>query len=344
MIKDHYYLGVDIGGSNSRAMITNSNGDVLGFGATGPGNWEAVGYHGLELALLEIMRQALGEASLRAEDISGAGFGMAGFDWPSQRQRHLEAIRVLGLTCPVEVVNDATLGLLAGSSSGWGVSVVSGTGCNCRGWNKDRSVEGRAVGGATEWSDEGTGAYQVVLRALRAVSFEWTRRGQKTALTRAFMEKFGVDNLGRMMEGLYLGQYQPDSLDALMVFRIAHEGDPAAVEVVRWAGKKLGDMACGVIRQLDFEDVNFDVVLIGSLYDGHPLIIESMRETILKVAPYARLVRLDAPPVVGGVLLGMEVAGYDFIATRPNLISSAKAMLKKRYPGIAVKQPLQDQD
>lgn len=344
MKKDHYFLGVDIGGSNSRAMIANSNGDVLGFGATGPGNWEAVGYDGLELALQEIMRQALQEAGLCVENISGAGFGMAGLDWPSQRQRHLEAVGVLGLTCPVEIVNDATLGLLAGASSGWGVSVVSGTGCNCRGWNKDRSVEGRAVGGAIEWSDEGTGAYQVVLRALRAVSFEWTRRGVKTELTRAFLEKFGVEDLGQMIEDLYLGRYHPESLDALMVFRIAHMGDPAAIEVVRWAGEKLGDMASGVIRQLNFEDLDFEVVLIGSLYDGHPLIIESMRDTILRVAPRARLVRLDAPPVVGGVLLGMEVAGFDFRTARLNLISSAKAMLKKRYSGIPVSQSVLDQD
>jgi N-acetylglucosamine kinase-like BadF-type ATPase len=153
------------------------------------------------------------------------------------------------------------------------------------------------------------------------------------------MDKFGIEDLGQMIEGLYLGQYHPDSLDALMVFRIAHEGDPAAIEVVRWAGEKLGDMACGVIRQLEFEDLDFEVVLIGSLYDGHPLLIDSMRETILQVAPHASLVKLDVPPVVGGVLLGMEVAGFDFLSSRPNLIMSAKAMFRKRNSGIAVKQP-----
>lgn len=337
MGQQDYFLGVDIGGSNSRAMIANADGDVVGFGASGPGNWEGVGYSGLEKALQEIFQQALDESGLNARNISGAGFGMAGYDWPSQRERHLQAVGTLGLNCPVEIVNDATLGLLAGASSGWGVSVVSGTGCNCRGWNKDRAKEGRAVGGQS-WSDEGTGAYQVVQRALRAVSFEWTKRGGKTALTRAFMDKFGVENLDQMVEGLYLEQYQYDSLDALMVFRIAHQGDPAALEVVRWAGEKLGDMTCGVIRQLEFEDIEFEVVLIGSLYDGHPLIIESMQNTIHRVAPKAKLVRLDAPPVIGGVLLGMEVAGFDFLAPRPNLVASAKAILGKRIAKKTVTQ------
>jgi hypothetical protein len=34
-----------------------------------------------------------------------------------------------------------------------------------------------------------------------------------------------------------------------------------------------------------------------------------MRETVCQVAPQARFVRLIAPPVIGGVLLGMEQVG-----------------------------------
>jgi len=64
-----------------------------------------------------------------------------------------------------------------------------------------------------------------------------------------------------------------------------------------------------VIRQLEFEPLAFDVVLMGSMYNGSPLLIETMRQTIHAVAPGARLVRLAAPPVVGAVLLGMERAG-----------------------------------
>ena len=68
-------------------------------------------------------------------------------------------------------------------------------------------------------------------------------------------------------------------------------------------------MACGTIRQVGLENEQFDVVLIGSLHDGHPLMVETMREIINALAPAARLVRLTVPPVVGGVLLGMDAAG-----------------------------------
>jgi hypothetical protein len=55
-----------------------------------------------------------------------------------------------------------------------------------------------------------------------------------------------------------------------------------------------------------------------------------MRETIHAVAPGAHLVRLTAPPVVGGVLLGVEQAGEDPFAVREALIRSTQEMLEMR--------------
>ncbi len=104
---------------------------------------------------------------------------------------------------------------------------------------------------------------------------------------------------------------------------MAAAGDSVALEIIRWAGRELASQAIGVIRQLGIEALTFDVVQIGSLYRGSPLLTDVMRETIHTVAPGARLVRLTVPPVVGAVLLGMEQAGVDFRPLRERLIASA---------------------
>jgi hypothetical protein len=45
-----------------------------------------------------------------------------------------------------------------------------------------------------------------------------------------------------------------------------------------------------------------------------------MRDTIHSIAPGAKLVRLNVPPVVGAVLLGMEQAGFSTVKrVRKNL-------------------------
>jgi len=59
------------------------------------------------------------------------------------------------------------------------------------------------------------------------------------------------------------------------------------------------------------------VVLIGSMFDGGPALIEPMRQTIHALALRARLVRLTAPPVIGAVLLGMQQAGLEHRSSIP---------------------------
>ena len=324
-----YFLGVDVGGTKTHALIADDSGQALGFATGGPGNWEGVGYAGLTRVLLEVTACALEQAGIKVDQIAGAGFGIGGFDWPSERQDHLNAIQPVGLNCPLEIVNDATLGILAGASEGWGVSVVAGTGCNARGWSRDHKRQGRAVGGGGYWSGEYAGGFDIVARAMRAVTFEWLKRGPATALTQVFLDHTRAKDLDDLVEGVYLQQYPFDSSLVLKVFETARQGDPQAQAVMSWAGQELGEMAVGVINQLEIQSEPFEVVLIGSLHAGSHLLDETLRETVLETAPFARFVRLTVPPVVGGVLLGMEAAGLNGVALRDKLIVTTNDILKK---------------
>jgi N-acetylglucosamine kinase-like BadF-type ATPase len=319
-----YHLGIDVGGTKTEAMIADGEGGVVGIGRAGPGNWEVVGYAGLTATLREATGKALAMAHLPISRVATAGMGIAGLDWPCQRESHLDAIRPLGLPCLPVIVNDAALGIPAGAEEGWGLSIVSGTSCNCRGWDRGRTREGRAIGGGNMWTGEAAGGLDIVSRAMRAIAFEWTRRGPSTALTPAFMERFAVRDPGELVEGAYLRRFRLDQSLVTTVFAVAAQGDPEALRVIRWAGTQLGRMACGVIVQLDFQHESFDVVLIGSIYDGHPLVTEALGETVHGTAPRARIVRLTAPPVVGGVLLGMDAAAGRAGTPRARLLASCR--------------------
>jgi|YNPBryantNP2012_1023418.scaffolds.fasta_scaffold00418_15 N-acetylglucosamine kinase-like BadF-type ATPase len=322
-----YFLGVDVGGSKTHALIADASGHALGFGQSGPGNPESVGYERLARVLQEATDEALSAAGISREMIAGAGFGIGGYDWPSQRPAMLEAIGALGLSAPVEIVNDALIALLAGAEQGWGVAVVAGTSCNCWGRSPD-GREGRMTG--FSWLGEAAGAGELVLKALQAIALEWTRRGPATRLTRAFVELAGLPDVEALLEALTIGGLYIGAEAAPVVFRVAAEGDEVALELVRWAGRELASMAIGVIRQLDLAPLSFEVVLAGSFFNGSPLLAETMAETIYPVAPGARLVRLEVPPVVGAVILGMEQAGLPASPLRPVLIRSFAEL--RSYP------------
>ena len=107
------------------------------------------------------------------------------------------------------------------------------------------------------------------------------------------------------------GHYRIGSEHAPLVFRLAEAGDAVADECIAWAGRELGSLACGVIRQIDIEDLAFEVVLVGSLYNGGERLIGPMRDTIHELAPNATRSSCAARPVAGAVLLGMTQAGLD---------------------------------
>ena len=329
-----YFLGIDVGGSKTHALIADEQGRACGFGKSGPGNHEGVGYDGLSAAMQAATRQARAQAGITPRQVAGAGFGLGGYDWRSELPPTLEAIRPLGMDAPLEVVNDAMIGLIAGTKEGWGLAVVAGSGCNC--WGRTGPHRQHKYGNVTGMGypmGEGAGAGEMVNEAVRRVSRAWSRRGPATRLTEVFCELVGVKTATDLIEGLTQERFELRGRDAPLIFKTAEQGDAVACDVIRWAGESLADLAAGVIRQIEIENEQFEVVLVGSLFNGGPLLIEPMRAAVRKVAPGAALVRLTTPPVIGGVLLGMEQVALQTSGLRQNLIQTTQALLEAEKVG-----------
>ncbi|HSV85030.1 MAG TPA: BadF/BadG/BcrA/BcrD ATPase family protein [Levilinea sp.] len=317
-----YFLGGDIGSTKTHVLVADQYGAAIGFGEDGAGNHEVVGYEGFVQALSSACQAACQEAGLHLEDITAAGFGVSGYDWPSEKRATDAAMRAAGIRAPFLAVNDAILGLLAGSSEGWGLAVVSGTGCNCRGWDRQRQREGMVTGHGYIMG-EGAGASELVHRAIQAVSHEWTLRGPATAISQALICAVGASSLADLIEGISQRYYDVDASAAPLIFAAANDGDAVAIDLIRWAGIELGELAKAVIRQLSFQDLEFEVVMVGSMFKGGRLLIDSMYDTIQSLAPKARLVPLTAPPVTGAVFLAMEQVNYTPAPeVRQNLVQS----------------------
>jgi N-acetylglucosamine kinase-like BadF-type ATPase len=157
---------------------------------------------------------------------------------------------------------------------------------------------------------EGAGASELIQWTVQALSHQWSKRGPVTRLADVMVERAGARNLEDLLEGLINFRYELDASAAPLVFQIASQGDPVAQKLIERAGRELGELANAVIRQLDFQNETFDVVLVGSMFNSGEVLIQPMRETVLPLAPDARFVKLSTPPVVGAVLLAMEQAHH----------------------------------
>jgi N-acetylglucosamine kinase-like BadF-type ATPase len=321
-----YFLGIDVGSSKTHALITDETGTCTGFGKAWGGNHQTVGYDGLENVLKESFEQARQMADIPVERIAGAGFGISGYDFPSDRKPHLQAIAALGLTCPLEVVNDGVNGLLAGATRGIGINVTAGSSNNCRGRGYD-GREGRIVGNGPTFGEFG-GGIEITLKALHMVNYAWIKRIPPTALTNILLKATGAKDEIDLMEGLSNEQYHLFPFIAIEVIQAARDGDAVAREIIQWAGEELGWLAVSVARQIGMQNDEVEIVQSGSIFKAGDIITNPMRDIVLSHCPKAKIIHLNCPPVVGSVLLGMEQADFDGYAIRERIIQTAKEIVK----------------
>ncbi|GAA3156154.1 N-acetylglucosamine kinase [Nonomuraea salmonea] len=151
------FLGIDAGGTSTRALLTTSTGERAGYGLAGGGNPAA---HGVDAALAEIttaVKQALG-ATDPGRVVNGV-IGLAGLgalEDPAVHAAFSRAWADCGLHFPVRGVEDPLLAFVAGTPDPSGHVLLSGTGAVAL-RVADRRVTEVADGQGWLLGDEGSG-------------------------------------------------------------------------------------------------------------------------------------------------------------------------------------------
>lgn len=303
-----YYLGLDAGGTKTYCLVGDEQGNVLGFGRAGTGNYE---YRGVEPAAVEnrkAVNDALNSADLKLEDIAGIGMGVAGADLPEDYEMlEREMFKPMFGAIPRVFRNDSMGGLRGGTRVPYGIVIACGTGCVCAGINPD-GREARVGGLGEEFGDECSG-YSLGVWGLRAV---WRARDgiiEPTLLTDKFVARAGCSDIDELFYKMYRQQISYSDLQpmAKLVFEAAFDGDAEACDILSRGGRYLGMMVTAVARALDMTGQEFEVVMAGSVFKGtSPVLIDAMRTVIHRECPLARPVMPVFEPVVGALLMGME--------------------------------------
>lgn len=309
-----YFLGIDTGATKTHALLSDTNGRVLAFEQRGTGNPNAIGgLRPLERLLSELVQAVCASAGVEISSLTAAGLGLAGYDWPSQKADFMRVMQNIGLPAGSALVNDAALGIYAGTSHGWGVCLAAGTSFNCRALGPD-GREGRAIGDGAMWG-EGAGAEELAQQAANRVIDQCYLRGSPTQLTEVFMRHFGAHDADNLLEGMLLRTYRVRAELAPAIIACAQEGDAVARQVVQWAANRLAHIARGAIHQAGLQDMACEVVLAGSFFNAGDILIQPLTERIQDIAPLAVVKRLALPPVCGALILGMQTVA-DLSPTR----------------------------
>ncbi|WP_326636832.1 ATPase [Streptosporangium sp. NBC_01755] len=313
-----YVLGLDIGGTSSRALLIDSGGRRAGYGTAGGGNPAA---HGNAVAVANIglaLRQAL--RGVDPSLVAGAVIGMAGagaldrlvFDpmWASA-----------GLRARPRLTGDLGIAFAAGTAEPRGTVLIAGTGAIAA-RIEDREPVMIADGLGWLLGDRGSG-FWLGRQAARAAARALSRGDAGGTLTRLV--------IGALLEGEPLPQGKAGGTAeeateetrapairlvvraqsrptlelarlAPLVSRAADEGDPAALEIASTAARLL----CETVAEVRPAGETSPIVLAGSVLTGEGPVGSAVRE------------KLGATAVLAGDgagaaawLAGREAFGWD---------------------------------
>jgi N-acetylglucosamine kinase-like BadF-type ATPase len=300
-------LAVDGGNSKTDVALVGRDGRLLA-AVRGPTiSHQAVG---LDQGMARL-GQLVADIRAPGSDIDVAVFALAGADYPSDVRLLRRGIEGLELARDVTVVNDTQAVLRAGSRRPWGVALICGQGVNGAGVAPDGRVA--RFDGVGEISGDWGGGTSLGEAAQAAAVRARDGRGPRTSLERLVPAHFGLASPRAVVRALYAERIEVDRLGELspVVFAAAEAGDAVARSIIDRLAEELGVMAVALIRRLRLTRLDPDVVLGGGVFRAEdPLFYERLAAAIHAVAPSARIVRLEAPPVLGAALLGLERVGH----------------------------------
>ena len=287
---DHYFLGVDGGGTGCRARIEDADGTVLGQGLSGPATTR-LGIDAAWASIAKAFGAAIEEASFGPAQSARirAGIGLAGIG----RKGALETLRAIAHPfASIDFVSDGVGACLGAHSGQDGAIVIAGTGSIGLGFVEGRDL--RVGGYGFPISDEGSGA-DLGLKAVQLALRAHDGRHEPTALLAEVMQRFESDPMEAVA---WMDRASATDYAALapMVMRHADQGDPVGRRIVQSAAEQIDTL----VRVL-FEKGAPRVTLLGGL--SSPL------EPWLSPDVRRRLKPADGDAVSGAVILAKRSLG-----------------------------------
>ena len=268
---------------------------------------------------------------------------VANADLPEEEEQLATAIRAGGWSETTTVVNDTFAVLRTGLTAGagvagraerpWGVAVTCGAGINCVGVAPDGRVARYLSFGETsgDWGgglDLGAAALWHAMRAEDG-------RGAPTALLSGVTEFFGLPTASEVAIGVRAGTFGRDDLRRLtpVLFAAARSGDQIAAAVVQRQAQEICLMALTAMRRLGLGTA--PVVLGGGVLEARDPLLSAEVDRRLAAAGCGPGQVVDAPPVTGAALLGLDFLRGDGLTGAGALAAEQRLRASRLRPAAA---------
>lgn len=306
-----FVLGIDGGGTSTRAALVGFDGRLLAVGQSGTSNYDDVGVEVAQRNIDLAVAAAASQAGVNRKECAAVFLGMAGVTSDADREHIRQIARNLALApepC-IGVDHDCRAALAGGLEGRPGIVQIAGTGTSCYGRNA--AGESWMAGGRGHLvADEGSG-YWLGVQAMRVTVMEYDGRLPMSPLHDRVLAALGIHSVEDILHRLHVMGMSRAEIAALapLVLEAAAAGEPAAVELLERGAAEMAACVAAVARKLGFAGRPFEVCLVGGLTQAGEVVTGRLQRAILRLAPEADVKPASLPPALGAALLALEMAG-----------------------------------
>lgn len=302
-----YFLGLDAGGTKTRAVVIDENSKIIAEARGGPANYHNEGIDTVVKNVVEVIQKTLNQMALTLSDTAHTTIGITACDTPFDYELLLNALTSDGLAAlkdKLTLVNDTKIGLWCGSRPP-GIVVIAGTGSNVYGIN-DHGEEAMAGNWGHFLGDKGSG-FQLAKRMFQAVIESYEGMGLQTVLTQKLLDKIGVGTIVEMVD--WCNRQKPSVHEisdfAPLVIEAAEQADEVAKQLLDSTITELGKAIKSVVTKLKMQDEYNRILVVGGLFESK-YFLALLEGHVTALFSHVRIVKPLVPAEVGAALLAKE--------------------------------------
>jgi len=325
-------IGVDGGGTSTRVALATREGEILGIGTAGAGNYHDVGAEVVGANIAQALSEAWAMTCMPAQRADAAFLGLGSVASAEDRATILRVAEDLSLAenGMIGVDHDLRVALAGGLVGKPGIILIAGTGASCFG-RADDGRTWRAGGWGPLLDDVGSSGW-LGLQSMIATVRAYDGRGKPTILSSLVLQALEIEDIDQIMfriDGQGLTRREMGKL-ATLVTESAAEGDLVAQEIIAAGTEELATLIATVSNTLDLSTSmqTVPVAVTGGLTNAGAIFFDPLREAVQRFAPSCEIAEPKLPPVLGAVLVALQSLEIELSEELvENLVSSQSVQL-----------------
>ncbi|UJL45402.1 ROK family protein [Virgibacillus sp. NKC19-16] len=307
----NYVIGIDGGGTKTKAVIVDMKGKVVAQETVGPTNPNVVSKKELQHTFQTLFHSLRQQAPPHFSNILSVFAGVSGAGNATNKKVLQETIEpLIENNIPIQIEADAINALYSGSYGAPGIVQIAGTGSITYGINSN--LEHHRVGGwGYLFGDEGSG-YDIGRKGIMAALQSVDGRASETILLPMIYAHFNVTNAQDLIRGIYASPTSKSEISpvAEIVFQGFKDDDPIAEGIIAEAVKETTLSIKALYEKLFYVEEKVEVVLCGGVFQEKNILPRLIKED-LRMYPAMKVVLPEMPPVGGSIIGAYLMQGVD---------------------------------